>query len=299
MSHSSALFTLLPLNDAATAVVESEPNKHLVSESNDGSQVLEIGNFASASKDSAVLATLGRDGDIVIPGKSISKIQCSFEINVETNIVMFYDKSHSQTTQVMGKKVFPFEYGRPRRVAVLRGVNTAIGMGGIKKDMIQFAIVWPEITPDLSDTAIQTRAAAVLKQNPRFARTLDPAPETALPTGMATRIHTPGVPRPAVIRFHKIGKKLGSGSFGDVYKAVDVDDGRIMAVKIVKQAAGFRNSQQWLYLKREIQAHTMIDHVSAKHQLEAISAAVLHLSNVSLADNILTRMQKFSLGKHD
>lgn len=79
---------------------------------------LDIGHIRPRSGDSATLATLGRDGDVVVEGSNIAKIQCSFEIDLDTKVVMFYDRSNSQTSQVFGENATPFEYGRLRRVLV-------------------------------------------------------------------------------------------------------------------------------------------------------------------------------------
>ena len=43
------------------------------------------------------------------------------------------------------------------------------------------------------------------------------------------------------MRYAKISE-LGSGQFGDVYKAVDVDLGKLMAVKILRRPAGTSES---------------------------------------------------------
>ena len=59
---------------------------------------------------------MGRSGDVTMKGRNISTIQCPFEIDNETEVVMFYDRSHSQTCQVFGGNARPLEFGRPRKV---------------------------------------------------------------------------------------------------------------------------------------------------------------------------------------
>ncbi|KAL5370727.1 hypothetical protein PMIN02_013079, partial [Paraphaeosphaeria minitans] len=54
-----------------------------------------------------------------------------------------------------------------------------------------------------------------------------------------------------------IPPQLGAGSFGVVYRAVDVDSGKLIAVKIVKQV-----DSQALQLKREVELLSQLDHVS-------------------------------------
>jgi len=97
--HPLALFSLEPENERAKNVVAHPCNSHLVSTlRDDGAIALDIG-FNIRSKSCNTLATLGRgEADIILEGSSIAKVQCSFEIDLDTNVVMLYDRSHGQTT---------------------------------------------------------------------------------------------------------------------------------------------------------------------------------------------------------
>ena len=70
-------------------------------------------------------------------------------------------------------------------------------------------------------------------ENPRLARTVDEAP-TDLLSRRETRPHTPGQ-RQLKMRYVKVGPKLGSGQFGTIHKAINVDSGKFMAVEILEQ----------------------------------------------------------------
>jgi serine/threonine protein kinase len=64
-----------------------------------------------------------------------------------------------------------------------------------------------------------------------------------------------------------IGSPLGSGTFGTVYKSVDVDTGTVMAVKILKPPTMGTDRQQEEYMykrqiKREVEALSGVSHVS-------------------------------------
>ncbi|RYC58802.1 hypothetical protein CHU98_g7407 [Xylaria longipes] len=224
-----ALLSLRPIGDRADAVVLSPHNSHLVSTDEDGNICLDIGHTLSKSGNSSTIATIGRDGDIVVEGASISKIQCSFDINFDTGYVMFYDRSHSQTSQVYGGNSRPFEYGRPRKVVVYPGLNTEIGFGGTKRNLVGFQLIWPKTAAETIDMA-KTRRHLTLQSNPRLAQTIDDA-DTELPSGRQTRLHTG--PKQLSMRWEFI-EHLGSGAFGEVYKGINVDDGRLMAVKRMK-----------------------------------------------------------------
>ena len=65
----------------------------------------------------------------------------------------------------------------------------------------------------------------------------------------------------------KVLSKLGSGQFGEVYKAIDIDSGKFMAVKILERSTRVLKQEDWrqlLYyaLKREVETLSEISHVS-------------------------------------
>ncbi|KAG5289215.1 CAMK family protein kinase [Histoplasma ohiense] len=265
-THPLALFSLIPRNERAEAVVADPLNAHLVSLFKN-KPVLDIG-LNVRSKSCNTLATLGRgDVDVYVAGSSISKIQCSFERDPKTNVVMLFDRSHSQTTRVFGgddDESMPFEYGRLRKVVVQAKVNTMLGMGGEGRNLVLFELKWhlsaaemigknwKNISPDIED-------------NPRVARTIDDA-ETILPSRRETRPHTSG--RVELKMRYATIDRIGSGNFGEVYKVVDVDSGRLMAVKILKppvsgateeQAVASRKSVYYA-LKREVETLARITH---------------------------------------
>ncbi|KAJ9137739.1 Serine/threonine-protein kinase 33 [Pleurostoma richardsiae] len=254
--HPLALFSLIPINGPAKAVVNNPYNTHLVSWLNN-EPVLDIGHTRSVSGDHATLATLGRNGDVTIEGRNIAKLQCSFEIDNETKVVMFYDRSHSQTCQVFGENAKPFDLGRPRKVVVQKGLNTIIGIGGVNRNLIQFELAWHG-NPDKTMERVKKREKAALEENPRFARTVDDT-DTVPPTGVVTRIHTPG-PRLQKIRFERLGPRIGAGQFAEVYRAVNVDTGQLIAAKILKRPVGPAKQREWMTLKREIEIHSSISH---------------------------------------
>ena len=63
-----------------------------------------------------------------------------------------------------------------------------------------------------------------------------------------------------------VGGKLGSGQFGTVYKYIDVESGKFMAVKVLQRPVGTSKQEEWresLYytLKREVETLSKISHV--------------------------------------
>jgi hypothetical protein len=270
--HPAALFSLIPRNDRAKAVVEHPSNSHLVWMSPAGVLGINIG-FNVPSDSSNVLATLGRHNtNIYMEGRGISKLQCSFEIDPDTGVVMLYDRSTEHTTQVSGPVTFPFEHGRvPRKILVQKDLNILVGMGGKRCNLVEFELRWHQDSSK-TEEKIKNHIADPNRQvnDPAVDRTVTDEDEAAteVPSGRLTRIHTTGI-RSQKMRYVPLHPRLGSGQFGVVYKAIDVDTGKVMAVKILKEPRGRSRAekQQWeeamTYAKREVEAIRRVDHVSS------------------------------------
>ncbi|KAG5998415.1 hypothetical protein E4U43_002415 [Claviceps pusilla] len=265
--HPLALFSLLPCSDSelAKSVVACPDNARHLSRG-PGGDALDVG-FHIRGKSSTTLAVLGRgpEADIYVRGASIGKVQCSFEVDLQTGVVMLYDRSLGQTTQVSGPVAMPFEHGRARRVVVRDGLNIIIGMGGVRRDLCRFQLIWHRNDTEMDQ--IFNRFADIADHqmdNSRLCRTEDEAP-TELATTMQTRVHT-AVPQPLKMRYiivEEVGK-LGAGRFGSVHKAIDVDSGTLMAVKILQQPA-VAAQDEWnrsLYCarKREVEIMSQLKH---------------------------------------
>jgi hypothetical protein len=262
--HPLALFSLRPVNERARAVVTDPNHDHFVSTLPDGTLALDIGHIRS--KSCGTLATLGRDADIYVPGSSIAKLQCSFEVDLDTNVVMLYDRSHAQTTQVYGENATPFEPGRLRKVVVQQELNTMIGMGGVGRNIVLFELEWHHNAAQTMENIKDRESISVgcYEENPRLARTIADEADTVVPS-RETRPHTAGS-RLLKLRYGKVNK-LGSGQFGEVWKAVDADSGKLMAVKILQRPPGLSKQDEWRLslsyaLKREVEILSKLSHVS-------------------------------------
>ncbi|KAJ5158879.1 uncharacterized protein N7500_008530 [Penicillium coprophilum] len=258
--HRLALFSLKPLNKQAQKVVNHPLNQHLTSKLPDGTTVLDIG-FQIRSRSQRTIATLGRaDADIFVEGTAISRLQCSFEIEPTTNVILLYDRSNGQTTQLFGEDAVPFEHGRLRRVVIQKDMNSRMSMGG---GSVQFEFIWyqdfAKTTAIIKDRESMTNGC---EEDPRLALTADGV-ESGSPSQMQTRIHTPG-PRQLRMRYMKCGR-LGAGQFGTVYKALNLDTGRFLAVKIIQKPEDASKDASWKQslryaLKREVETLSRISH---------------------------------------
>ncbi|KAF2022282.1 kinase-like protein [Aaosphaeria arxii CBS 175.79] len=262
--HPLAIFSLCPYseNEGAMLCINHPENLHNVSRQQKGGYGLDVG-FHLPGSSSGTLATLGRGigVDIYLAGSAISRIQCTFEIDLNTGFIMLSDRSSTGSTQVFGNDALPFERERhQRRILVQANLNTRIGIGGVRHDLIQFELMWHQdpmqITTIIKQNHIILRSVAT---NPRVARTED-EPPTELPSQRETRLHTPGQ-LPAIMRYVTVGHKLGEGAFGTVHQAIDVDSGNIMAVKVIKRPKGLQQQAHWKnLLRREIEILSQLNH---------------------------------------
>ena len=258
-AHPLALFSLAPINDNARAVLAHSENIGYVSTfavANAMSQCLDIG-FNIGSKKAFTLATLGRSGaDITVEGSSISAIHCSFEIHQESGEIMLHDLSRFRTTQTSGENATPFEERQnPRRIVVGHNLNTRFGIGGLECDLVQFRLVWHE---RLFDVMEQVRNRPCI---PRLAPTIAGSDiPTQRPSAYVTQNQTP-IGQELRLRYAE-RFQLGKGAFGEVWKAVNIDTGKYLAVKIiVAPPLGFGPRILEL-LKREVHVLSQTSHVS-------------------------------------
>ncbi|KFH44855.1 Serine/threonine-protein kinase-like protein [Hapsidospora chrysogenum ATCC 11550] len=177
-------------------------------------------------------------------------------MDLDSTVVMFYDKSRGQTCQVYGEGAFPFAHDRPRRVVVGPKINTIIGIGGLARDLLRFELQWHCEEDEVAASVKKIRETPYLDDDPRFARTIDEA-DTVPSSRMPTRIHTPG-PQSLKVRYVEVCR-LGRGQFGEVHKGLDIDSGKFIAVKkIPAPTTGFH--EEWTKLKREIEILSSLSH---------------------------------------
>ena len=236
-----ALFSLIPLNPQAESITADPRNRSYAFETcrdhdRPPTFAISVGfHIASETRNCHTIATLGRgdNADIYLQGSSISKSQCSFEVNLDTKVVMLYDRSSHHSTQVYGQNATPFEHGRPlpRRVVVDHGLNEFIGIGGPAQDLIQFRLDWLADGSKSKQLIEKWQLLAGSYQeesetNPRGAHT-----SSQQDSGVQSRMDTTSYTPVHLKMRYRLLSPLSSGSFGAVYRALDYDTGRFMAVK--------------------------------------------------------------------
>ena len=142
-SHPLALFSLVLVcrNKQAKYTVAYPDNIYYVSILSNSREALDVG-FHICGKSSTTLAILGQGikADIYIERSSIAKVQCSFEIDLDTGVVIFYNRSHSCTTQISGENTILFKYRCIWKVLVQKDLNTIIGISSKGRNLVQFEL---------------------------------------------------------------------------------------------------------------------------------------------------------------
>ena len=267
--HPQTILHLVPENDRARSALllsDNMPfvslcmNQELTSEGSNGQLEygLEIGYHVAAKPRPEVIVEIGRNGDLLLPGSSISSVHFSFEIHPESKAVMFHDRSRLCST-----KIDPFGFrpdGNFRQLVLLPEVEYIIGAGGEKRNLYAFGIRWVNSAKALSQVAEGYNTAQRRPQNPRWSRTVDEA-LTELPSWYNTRLQTPST---CAIQRTTKGESIGEGMYGEVFKAVDLDSGCFIAVKIMKlcRAKGMPVSELETVMRREVKILSSISHVS-------------------------------------
>lgn len=211
--HPEALFSILPCNNLAQAIVASPHNRLRVCEvdtiTGEPRQGIDIGFHIRSTRTPFTLATIGRDGDIrVSDHKSfVSSIQCSFELNTSSLEISLRDSSSTRNTQIRGSSATAFEKHRSTRsVLVAENTNTHFGFGGDDHSRYLFEIVWHRKAASLNKSLMPHAVQRAIK--------------------VGTTISKPELP----IRYVKRAC-LGHGGYGSVYDAVNVDTADNFAVK--------------------------------------------------------------------
>lgn len=259
----AALFWLVPANFEARKVAEDPVNRRRVACMQNGKLAFDIG-FHVQQYSQTTLVTLGRNGDIIIPGRHIRRCHCSFEIDdLATGIVRLWDQTTIKGTRVIGVNSFPFQPGLERKVVFWPGCNTKFEICGAKQKRYEFCLDWIKETDTDIVEAIRPwlDPAMAAMEDPKVARTVvDDGDETFAPSHWPSKIHTTS---PVKLRFIQ-RKQLGSGSYGDVYRAIDIDTGKVVAVKRQQRPKEGWPQEMWTQLMLEVNIMNKIQHVSIR-----------------------------------
>lgn len=267
----STLFHLVPLNQLARDALLHPDNDRFVSPSaidNEGRPVklgLEIGFHVPLIPTGRVITRLGRNADLILPERHVSAVHIAFQIHPETLVTLLSVRSKRSLPVIVAGLT-----GKPHRVdgdcVLLYGQNYKI-----KIVCYVFQLIWRNAGTVESLRALVTQQYRNSLQRLQFVRPRDLPTDVGsdLHTWHQTRLHTAkrvlfreaeGEPRTLI----------GGGQFGDVFRAVDLESGNAIAVKVVRLSRYPNVELARVALHREIKALEKLKHV--RHIVLAVAA---------------------------
>ena len=251
-----AILSLVPLNDRAKNTVVHPLNSKYRYLARTGRyfdediQCLALGQFFSGDVNPlTTIATMGYNGDIKVYGNDIAELHCSFDMNIDTGVVLIHDRSGGHVTTCSDENAHPTLRLDPNRgrnqVIVSRDVNHQLQLGNVFQPIV-FRIVWH----------VGEFEALLKYANHRiklFPRPLGGMDRTMLDLSYGGHI-SKSPPRENNLGIEYLGvKEIGSGGFAVVRKAVDAHTGKIFAVKSIElpKRSTEEMKQHWALLKRK------------------------------------------------
>lgn len=204
--------------------------------------------LTSRVKRTRVLATIGGANANIRLWRDESWIQCSFELHPDYNgYIMLHDHSDSET-QESGEEVQPFEPDRPRQIVVQQGGDMIITVRHGFEVLI-FNVVLHTSAESMAERleALRLRAPEILRGN----QVSPPSPQDLV---------MPDREECMRIRYSPV-KFLGSGGFGTVQRCINVDTGKLMAVKTSSRGSSGKRPSHSCALAREIETLGALSHV--------------------------------------
>lgn len=245
--HRTVLFRLAARNIAALKSIQNEVNRDSVGllPGLNPSEAFIIA-FDRDVQTPGSLLTLGREGDVQLLGSQISRIQCQIQLNPKTQEILIRDTSASKNTKVVNfmnpeSLFFSRSEEVPRQVVIRVSDTIHISMGGDNKDLFQYEVVWPvrdlEMQREMEASKTEFLARRKKRQNEVTHYT------TPLPAlRYESRIQNP---EPGETWLHRKLDFLGSGTFGDVYKTLNMHTGEYFAVKTMRRTGPSSMDSEW------------------------------------------------------
>ena len=269
-----ALFWLIPLNLLAENVVRDPRNSDHVALQGE-TPAFDVG-FHVNPKRRHTLITLGRGShaDITVKGRSISRSQCSFEIDdLSTGIVRLWDRSDDKTTHIVDDAsdllaqdssigCMQFQPGTDRRIVVRPRFNEKFEFGDENGEPVQFRLHWIKKSDPTIVETINNRVIHLEDSQSARTHQIDSEDEKWVPSRNSrhdSKIATPG--RASKLRYIE-EQLIDRGGYAKVFKAIDVDSGKFVAIKRIPRPPRGWDSRSWGKVRDEIKCMNRIKHVS-------------------------------------
>lgn len=272
-AHPSTLFHLVPTNKVAHDALYHPDNQRFVSFSRNGSLGLEVGYHVSSKPQGHVITRLGRNADLILrqstPQCPMSATHVTFQMNPTTNVVCLSVRSRRLSSVKFGVLQ---ENDSTRK----EGYFTGDGVILYEQDYdisiasYDFRLIWRTVFDvqeanicSLKALAIQGYHASLrLLQNMRSRDRPTEYGVSEAPERRMTRVRP--AKYPVLEDTPGSRSKIGSGTFGTVYSALDMTSGDRIAIKVVNLGAysGGNLEKARAMLHREIKVMERVKHVS-------------------------------------
>lgn len=295
---SHTLFHLVPTNQLAHDALLHPDNQKFVSRNADGKLGLEVGFHVSSMQHGHVITRLGRDADLILsprqPQEPMSRVHVAFEVNPTINMVVLSVRS-KKTSTVKFRVHPPKENGAnathdspegrdiglvPNKVSEQAEAQEIIGDGvllfvhdyDISIASYSFHLCWWQ-SPEACETLVREDydTARLLLQECQSRGRATEFDEAEARSWYLTRQQT-------AVKTHRfkdiphLRRPKGSGTFGEVFEAVDWVSGNKFAIKVVKLNKGIHGDEARATLYREIEILKRLKHVS--HALYGTSCII-------------------------
>lgn len=218
-------FWLLPFNKAAAALVSGHPwnlSRHPFDKDTSGFWI----DFSNPDKQEYTVGC-SDSVDIYLPqvwtstgSSGISELHASFRAVTDTGPIILCDESEYSSTEPFshGSRSYTVDFRKEgeRSVLVAQGINSLVAFGHGR--FYQFELRW------------ENDGLGEFRMEPPVLYALGPS-----------RVKT---------KRYVLGEKIGSGTFGSVYRALGVTSGRVMAVKKFHRLPG--SNKRVEFASREI-----------------------------------------------
>ncbi|KJZ78140.1 hypothetical protein HIM_02178 [Hirsutella minnesotensis 3608] len=266
--HPDTLFHLEPSDEASKAMIHCQDNAPFVSLS-PANKVpsLEIGyHVSSRPRGGQVIARLGRDADLFLPGKNVAGVHIAFEVHPVSKAILLRVRAEQSDTVTVAPRNFRRD-GSFRQLVLVPGGkhDMSIRTGN---SCLKFSVQWPS-NPSSVPQAVSNgfQAAQNRAVNPRWLRTAD---ELETESNLRSWYNTKTAVQDNQYR---------AGSCGTVMKAVDLDSGHFIAVKTVRP----RTVRELANVHREIKTMQDLNHPHIIELLGFVEVGNKHGAGRSIA----------------
>lgn len=268
-TNPKTLFHLVPVNNVARNALLHPDNKRFVSQTEKGAAGLEIGYHVPSIPQGHVIARLGRNADLILsestPQQPISAVHVAFEINPATHLVLLSARSKRASPVLLRLREHDEEAFEHDEVVgdgvLLYGQNYSIGIGSYR-----FGLIWRKIPNDGANfELLKTLAIDNLHTSMRHLQTIRSRDrpteydESEYLSWHVTRLNTAKSAKFEDVEH--LREHIGSGAFGEVYKAVDRQSGHNFAIKVIDLTTRGNTDAARALIHREIKLMQSLKHV--------------------------------------